>query len=507
MRPISLCSVWLVSAMAVASLGAAGPDVTLVEAVKNGDITAVRALLQARADVNARTSDGATALHWAAYRNDLESADRLIRAGADVTVANAYGVTPLSLACTNGNAALVERLLQAGANPNTALPGGETVLMTAARTGKVDAIGVLLAHGAAVNARERTRGQTALMWAAGQNNIETIRALVKAGADVHARSVEDFRPVRDPDAPDAGAMKGDETRVEFTPLMFAVRRGHLEATRALLELGANLNDATADGTSALAVAIINAHWELAALLVERGADVNAASQGWTPLHQLARSRAPNIGVLPPPVSTGRLSSFDLATRLVAHGANVNARANRNFKDGYRLFMQRVGATPVLMAAKGVDVELLRLLLAHGGDPIAPNTAGTTPLMAAAGVDMAYQGEDSGTNEDALASVKLLMEAGADVSISAVNKNGQTALHGAARRGANNVVQFLVDKGARLDVKTKNGLTPLNFAEGKAEAVLRAQPQTAALIRQMMAQRGLPIPDEDAGNIELRLPAQ
>jgi uncharacterized protein len=502
MRLSHLRAISIVCILAAAPLAAAGADTALLDAAKNGDVTAVRTALLAHADVNARTADGSTALHWAAYRNQLEAADLLIRGGADVRLANRYSVTPLSLACTNGNATLIERLLKAGADPNTALPGGETALMTAARSGNVEAIGVLLAHGADVNTRERTRGQTALMWAAGQNNVGAIRALVAAGADVHARSVERFRSGR---AMDGAAEATSGARVEFTALMFAVRRGHMDATRTLLELGANVNDTTADGTGTLAVAIINGHWELAALLVERGADVNAAGQGWTPLHQLARSRAPNIGVLPPPVATGRLSSFELAKLLVARGADINARATKNMNDGYRLFMSRIGATPLLMAAKGVDVELLRLLLAHGADPLAPNAAGTTPLMAAAGVDMAYQGEDSGTNEDALASVKLLLEAGADLT--AVNKNGETALHGAARRGANAVVQLLVDQGARLDIVSKRGLTPLNFAEGKSEAVLRAQPQTAALIREMMQARGIPITDEDAGNIEQKLPAR
>ena len=494
MRLQRLSGRWMVPLLAVFSLGAAGREVPLVEAVKKADAAAVRALLQQQGDVNASEVNGTTALHWAVHRDDLEMVDLLIRASANAKAANRYGVTPLSLACTNGNAAIIERLLYAGADPNTSLPGGETALMTAARTGKADAVKVLLAHGAGANARESTRGQTALMWAAAQNNVAAIRALVEGGADVHARSAEPEFKRSWLVGNGTNQAVGDEVRIEFTPLLFAVRAGHIDAVRALLEGGADVNDTAPNGTSALVLATINSHWELAAVLLDNGADPNAAAQGWTALHQVARNRSPTLGEVPPPVETGRLNSLDLVKSLIAHGANVNALMTKEIKDGYRNQLKRIGATPFLLAAKGVDVELMRLLLAHAADPFVPTALHTTPLMVAAGVELAAQGTDTGTNEDALEAVTLLLDLGADLQ--AVNDNGETTLHGAAHRGANALVQYLADKGARLDAKTKKGLTPLDYAAGKSESVPRIQPQTLALLRRLMKERGLST-DEDA----------
>ena len=150
---------WIGPLVLVASVAAAAAD-RLVDAVKNRDRAAARALLTQKIDVNLAQPDGATALHWAAHWDDLETADLLIRARAQVDVTNDFGVTPLSLACTNGSAAMVDKLLQAGANPTAALPSGETPLMTCARSGKVEAVRPLLARGVDVNVKEASRGQT-----------------------------------------------------------------------------------------------------------------------------------------------------------------------------------------------------------------------------------------------------------------------------------------------------------------------------------------------------------
>ena len=274
--------------LAVLSLGAGSRDGGLLDAVKSGDVAAVRALLQQPgAPVNAAEVDGTTALHWAVEYDDLAIVDLLLSRGADVTAANRYGVTPLAPACTNGNAAMIERLLEAGADPNTPLSGGETPLMTASRTGSAEALRVLLAHGADVHAREERRGQTALMWAASHNNAAAIQVLVEAGADLHARAKgPKIKPSR------TGYRYGQRRpRVdEATPFLFAVRQGNLNAVQTLAELGANVNDTLVDETSALVVAIASAHWQLADYLLGKGANPNAAGQGWGPLHQLARTR-------------------------------------------------------------------------------------------------------------------------------------------------------------------------------------------------------------------------
>ena len=456
MRVTQLRGWWIVPLLAVSSLGlsavawaqaGAARDVSLVEVVKTGDTAAVRSLLEQQVDVNTPEVDGTTALHWAVHRDALDIVDLLLRAGADVRSANRYGVEPLALAGTNGNAAMTERLLDAGADPNSASPEGQTALMTAARTGNVGTVKLLLAHGADVDATESYRQQTALMWAAAQGHPVTVRALIEAGADIHARSKGNPRSVRaavrrgvSQFALNAGTgeSSGREKTAAaappgFTPLLFAVRAGHIDAARVLLEAGANVNDMVGDGASALLLAVINAHYELANVLLEQGADPNADTQGWTALHQLVWTRKPNLlRPLPFPLPTGTLSDLDLVKVLVAHGADPNARQKAEPRDGNRNVLNRIGATPFLLAAKAADADMMRVLLENGADPQLATEDGVPPLMAAAGVGIWRIGENVGTNVEALEAVKLAWELGNDVN--AVDVNNDTALHGAVHRG-------------------------------------------------------------------------
>jgi ankyrin repeat protein len=269
--------------------------------------------------------------------------------------------------------------------------------------------------------------------------------------------------------------------------LFAVRAGHIPAVRALLDEGANANDAVSDGTGALTLAILNAHFELAALLLERGADANAAAPGWTPLHQLAWTRRPNFGrPPPPPVPTGNLDSLTLARKLLDEGADPNARQRREPRDNNRNDLNRIGATPFFLAAKAADLDFMRLLVEYGADPLLPNVDGTTPLMAAAGVGLYKLGESPGTNEEALAAVKLTCELGAGVNT--IDANGDTAMHGAALRGANDIVRYLIDKGIKreyITTKNKRDWSPLVIADGIFHiSVFIAQPETAALLRKL-----------------------
>jgi ankyrin repeat protein len=469
------------------AIGLKATEGTLLDAVKRGDVGAVRTLLRAKSDANIADPDGTSALHWAVRRDDLAAAEALLSAGANARAANRYGVTPLSLASTNGSAPMIERLLAAGADVNAVRPGGETALMTAARAGNAAAVRVLLARGADLRARESARGQTALMWAAAENNTAVVKLLAEAGADVRERSR-------------AGA---------FSPLLFAVRGGHVATSLALLDAGAPINDALPDGTSALVLAVMNAHYELAAALLDRGADANAAAQGWTALHQIAWSRRHNAGFnLPGPVQTGALDSLDLVRTLVARGANVNARMTKEPKDGNRNMLNRIGATPFLMAAKSDDVALMRALLDAGADASLKTNLGTTALMAAAGVGIWAPGENPGTHEEALAAVKLALEAGGG-DVNDIDQEGETALHGAVYRGgAIPVIQFLLDRGAALDVVNKRGWTPLVAAEGVeyTPAVLKRYPEAAALLRRLMAERGLPVPASTQPGSEGKAPS-
>ena len=459
------------------SLVAASNDVRLLEAVKNSDKAAIQSLLLQHPDLTAADPDGSTALHWAARRDDLETVNLLIRGGADVKTANRYGVTPLSLACLNGNAGVIESLLKAGADPNATLPGGETALMTAGRTGKVDAVKVLLTHGVDVNFKEARRGQTALMWAAAEGNTATVNELVEFGADIHA-----------------------STKGGLTPLLFAVREGRIETVRALLKTGANVNETWkagrgtgVSGISAMVLAVANAHYEVAGVLLDAGADPNAAAQGWTALHQITWVRKPGKGDNDPaPDGSGNLSSLDLVRKLVAKGANVNARMTKSGNVG-RTSMNMIGATPFMMAARTADAPLMRLLAELGADPLLPNADNTTPLMAAAGVGTYSPGEDPGTEPEVLEAVKVALELGGGVN--AVDKNGETAVHGAAYKQVPSAVQYLIDNGAKIEIwnqKNKTGWTPLRIADGVmyGGASIRSSPAVAAVLRQVMSAAGV-----------------
>ena len=486
---VSLVTVFgLGMSAAAAAAGAAERDVPLVEAVKAADTAAVRALLEQRVDVNVAEVDGTTALHWAAYQGDLEVAQLLLRAGASADAPNRYAVTPLALACARGNAPIVEALLEAGADANTTLPEGETVLMAAARSGNVDVLRLLLARGADVSATESWRGQTALMWAAAENHPAAVHALLELGARVDERST-------------AG----------WTALLFAVRAGEAEAVRALLEAGADVNDTVRplvsddeeaadspgrrrggpNGTSALVIAVTNAHFSLAAYLVEHGADPNAAAQGWTALHQLEYTRRPNSGKGMPPVPmVDSLDTLEFARFLLEHGADPNVRQTRRFNNRERNNLNRVGATPYLLAAKHADAPFMRLLAAHGADTRQPTEGNASPLMVAAGVGIFNLGESAGTNEEAFEAVTAAYELG-DRDVNMADDNGYTAMHGAALRGANPIVQFLVDKGADLLAETKEGWTPLRIADGvHYTGTVKRADHTAVLLRQAMKERGV-----------------
>ena len=424
-----------------------------------------------------------TALHWAVYLDDLEMAKLLVQAKANVSATNRYGVKPLPLACQSGNREMVDLLLNAGADANTTLRGGESVLMTAARTGKPGPVKALLARGANVNAKER-RGQTALMWAAAEGHAEVVELLTKAGADIHAS------------LPDSG----------FTSLFFAVREGRTEVARALLKAGADVNGTIQPrkmhgkgpraGTSPLLLAVENGHFELAVALLDAGADPNDQRSGFTALHVLTWVRKPNRGDGddgdPAPIGSGNLTSLQFVRKLVAHGADVNARLKRG-KSG-RAQLSRTGATPFLLAAVTDDAPFMRLLVELGADPRLGNADNATPLMAAAGLGTMAPTEEAGTEEEALEALQLALELGGDVN--AVDKNGETAMHGAAYKSFPKVVQWLADKGAKIEIwnrTNKWGWTPLRIAEGYRVGNFKPSFETIAALHHVMLAAGVTPP--------------
>jgi ankyrin repeat protein len=458
----------------------------LVEAVKRGDAAALQAQIARGADVNQAEPDGTTALHWAAHRGDAEAVRQLLAAGANARVSNRYGVNPLSLASVNGHAGVIQLLLKAGADPNGTAGEGETPLMAAARAGVVEAVQVLIAHGANVDARETSHEQTPLMWAAAEGHAGVIRALAAAGADVKAQS--------------SGG---------FTPLLFAAREGHIDAVVALLEVGASLDESlsinsaeSAGGVAqgrreanldAFLLAAGNAHFELAALLLDRGANPNAAPRGWTALHQVnwMRKTGDFGSNNPPPQGSGNMTSLEFVRKLVAKGADVNARATVRRLPLGASGLNYLGATPFLVAARAADVALMQLLIELGADPLAANADGTTPLMAAAGVGCSLPGEEPGTDAEAVEAVRTMLKLGDDLN--AVDANGNTAMHGAAYKHLPGVARFLGEAGAKIDVwnrKNKAGHTPLAIAAGIQRGMnFVYSRETEAVIRGLLEQAG------------------
>jgi uncharacterized protein len=507
MRLKSVRSAWLVALVAVAGLEAAGSNVRLIDAVKQGNRTAVRALITEHANVNAAEPDGMTALHWAVRTDDQETTQLLIRAGASVKAANRYGITPAHLAAQNGNPTITEALLKAGANPNAALPEGETVLMTAARTGNVDVIRALVSRGADVNASEQWQGQTPLMWAASQNNAGAVKALIELGADKEAKSkLLSFPEFK---FETSGMVVTVLPRGAWTPLMYAARDGAIDAAAALADAKVNLNTGDPDGTTALMLAIINAHFDLAAVLIDKGADPNVAdSTGTTALYSAVDMHT--LGPMlsrPSPRLVDKLDAADVVKRLLAHGANPNVRLKRPIIGRHHTPTGDAslgeGTTPLARAAKSNDLQVMRMLFDAGADPrLTLKDRTTVAMIAAAGgaVVGAYAGAIPVTEESSLEAIKLCVEHGVDLN--AFNTNGQTAVHNAVSRNAPLVVRYLAENGAKLDMRDKRGRTPLDIAMGVgATAAQRggggnrrgrgAQPSEAManLLRELMAKNG------------------
>ena len=504
MRVVSTVVVAACVAAGAVSLGAAtGTDLRLADAAMRADREAVRALLQQKIDVNAAQPDGTTALHWAARRDDLATVALLLRAGAKVDAATRYGVTPLYLAALNGNAAMIDALLNAGADANAANPGGETALMTASRTGRLDAVTLLLDRGALVNAAERVRGQTALMWAVLENHPDVVTLLIKRGADINAQTtvmVPDGT-TGTPEAPsgDIGAHGPGIYRSRavpspsgaMTPLLYAARDGNLEMTRLLVETGADVNRAAANGTGPMVAAITNNHIALAMFLLDKGADVNASDAFYkrSPLYAAVEMRNPDYTRdTPAPVPDAR-EPIDLIKALLERGADPNARANTTpFRGFYQVSANWAnfdGQTPFLRAALSGDITLMQLLLAHGADPNLTTNDGATPLMAAAGVNWVVAQTYTRSEAEYVEAARLCLERGNDVN--AANSQGFTAMHGAANRGFDAMVKLLVAHGASLDVKDNQGRTPMTFAEGVFLAVQPPvrKPATIALLQELM----------------------
>lgn len=451
-----LLALLVVSGFAIAATAPDANETRLVDAARTQDSKAVRTLLNQKANVNARSSDGSTALLWLAHWNDAETADLLLKAGADANAANDFRMTPLSQACTNGSGEFVRLLLKSGANPNLGIATGETPLMTCAKTGSADAVRILIEYGAAINATEPAQNQTALMWAAAERHPNVVTALIEAHANLKAH-----------------------TKQGFTALHFAARVGDLESVKLLLAAGVDVNlqtqtDGEAGGTTGytpLLIATTRAQVEVALYLLDHGADPNIGAAGFTPLHWASTTwegfaSNPVYGFEDPMSGIpDRQAKLRLVKALLAHGANVNARMTKrapSFATGYT---DGVGATPLLLAASVDDLEMMHILLDAGADPKIQTATNATAIMAATGLNHGI-GESLVTEAQAKDAVKLLLDLGLDAK--GETTFGENALFGPAYRGWNTLLAQMIDLGVNVNAVSKAGVTPYLAANGQGD---------------------------------------
>jgi ankyrin repeat protein len=475
---LTSCAVSLI--VSAGAFAAATSDVA--DAAMHGDKSAVQKLVQHKTDVNASQIDGTTALHWAVQSNDLQLADLLLRNGAKASTANQTGATPLLLATQNGNAAMIERLVTAGADPNVSLTKtGDTALMIAARSGKSDAVKALLDHGAKINTAETWGGTTALMWAVSERHPDVAKMLIERGADVNAKSY--FVPSASgrgfegttPVPPRPNQEIEEFAAGMLTPLMFAAREDDLESAKLLVKAGADINARGGDGKDALSLAFFDGSYSVADFLIDSHANLNQKdAQRFTPLFWAVDRRnmetAPNF-----PWMVTR-DPLPLIKKMLDAGADTNAVINSTPRARMREGSPRiVFATSLMRAAFSGDIELVKLLLAHGADPHIISSDRETTLMAACGTGFINGYHRLRPPAERLAVVKLLVEGGEDVN--AADSYGITPLMVAANLGDLEVVKYLVSKGADLnahDLGKKNDgafgssvepLMPVDYAIG------------------------------------------
>ena len=497
----------------------------VADAARQGDLPTVQELLQQGLDVNGWDMGGTPALHWGVHFNNEALVDLLLSAGADVEGANRYGQTPLQVAVLQHHAAMVLRLVEAGANTEQADASGETPLLQATRLGDLDVVEVLLARGAQVDARDPHYGQSALMVAVREDHPALAQRLLRAGADVNAQSqAGELQRVVLPSEVPVGTSQGvginrsglPDRGMRYpitgmkTPLLFATRQGNFEITKLLVEAGADIESADANGITPLINAILNHsvvnvnrsgqsdHLKIAQYLIEAGANVNAQDwYGQTPLWVAVDIRNLEFTVTATTNRVDREGAFALIEQLLAAGAAPNSRIKEFVPErrfiagtGFNGWVDMTGQTPFLRAAIAGDLRVLRMLLDHGADPNITTTGGTSPLMVAAGLSWAFAETFDEGDDALLETVKLTHALGNDIN--AVNSMGLRAIHGAANRGSNAIITYLVENGALLDVADNEGRTPISWAEGEltgARAPTR-KPETIALLQELQAKAAL-----------------
>ncbi len=489
-------------------------------AAMNGDAELAEMLIVAGANVRATTRLGTyTPVYLASQQGHAAVLQALIAAGADVKGGTPNGTTPLMVAAASGSVEAVKALVENGAEVNG--QDGvrqQTPLMYAAASNRAAVIELLASKGADLKATSKV------------SNIANLsREGLGFGGNPQVPGAQGNA------APRRAPMPGVDRNYSLnelivahgglTPLLYAVRQGFHESTEALLKAGADVNaPSKGDGTTPLLMAIINGHFDLANTLIDRGADVNARSeQGVGALYGVLNIEWAPKALYPQPQAHKQqeLGYLDLMKILIDKGADVNARVKMKvWYSGYSFDLSgvdEIGATPFWRAAYASDIAAMRMLVAAGADPNVPTMkpAGrarfgdqteareasdksglppvpiggpsVTALHAAAGVGY---GEGFGANSHRyaptgmLAAVKYLVEElGADVN--AADHDGNTALHHAAARGDNEMILYLVSKGANVKAVDREGRTTVDMANGPVQRI-QPFPETIALLEKLGA---------------------
>lgn len=475
---------WIALAAGVLASELLASGSAVVQAVRERDAARVRTLIQQKVDVSAADATGETPLHWAAHLSEIEIVQLLLRGGAKANVKNVYGVTPLALACVNAHPGIVEALLKSGADPNIASVSEETPLMIAARTGNVDVVKALVEARAALDAHEKT-GQTALMWAAAEGHADVVTLLLASGADPDRRARLTTIDER---------KHGDHPTGGFTALMFAARNGHGAAATALIRGGADPKLTNGDGLTATMIAIANDWFDLAGMLIDLGADPNDGSLYFAvDMHDATTDMRAHDGSRLRVDHPNTLTALDLIELLLNRGADSNKPFTGQVHSTTLCCAPEVNSSPFYRAAIASDVEVLKLMLAHGarvewspsevkkegaaggaGRGMNANVGKTPIMMAMVGGRGAPFAAGPGfsrvtpppfrelSSRDPVVAVGVLLAAGANPNVKA--PDGSTPLHQAVQARQVPIIRALVAGGAALDATNKENLTPLQLAE-------------------------------------------